>query len=59
MFVGPWKHIYIMFMSYVDQWPPMYTDLGRPGDTFAVAGDAEQSSCTSLLLAMERFIILA
>ena len=30
-------YIYIMFRSSVDQ----YTDLGRPGDTFAVAGDRE------------------
>ena len=36
MFVGPWSIIYKMFMSFC--WP-MYTDLGRPGDTFAVAGD--------------------
>ena len=37
MFVGALKHIYIICMSSVDQ--SMYTDLGRPGDTFAVAGD--------------------
>ena len=36
MFVGPWS-MYI-YNVYEFCWP-MYTDLGRPGDTFAVAGD--------------------
>ena len=36
MFVGPWS-IYI-YNVYEFCWP-MYADLGRPGDTFAVAGD--------------------
>ena len=36
MFVGPWS-IYI-YNVYEFCWP-IYTDLGRPGDTFAVAGD--------------------
>ena len=34
MFVGPWS----IYNVYEFCWP-MYTDLGRPGDTFAVAGD--------------------
>ena len=37
-FVGPWS-IYIYIYNVYEFCWPMYTDLGRPGDTFAVAGD--------------------
>ena len=35
----PWRQVLLYIYNVYEFCWPMYTDLGRPGDTFAVAGD--------------------